>query len=236
MNAVTVLIPAYNEADRIAETVTAARALPFVQAVIVVDDGSEDETAAVAAGAGADVVRLPRNRGKARALEAGTVRANPDHLLLLLDADLGATACEAAVLIDPVRTGTADMTIATFPVIPGKGGGRGWVVRLSRGGIQKATGGRVMNAPLSGQRCLTRAAWNAALPLAAGFGVETALTIDVLRAGGRVVEIPTHMDHRVTGRDWNAQRHRLRQLRDVARALVPRLLPSLASVRGKKAL
>jgi hypothetical protein len=98
------------------------------------------------------------------------------------------------------------------------------VVRLSRWGIRRATG-QTMIAPLSGQRCLTLPAFVAARPLAHGFGVETAMTIDVLRAGYRVLEVPTQMDHRVTGNDWRAQRHRLRQLRDVLRALVPRLLP-----------
>jgi hypothetical protein len=113
----------------------------------------------------------------------------------------------------------------------GRGGGRGIVVRLSRWGIRRATG-RTMIAPLSGQRCLTLPAFAAARPLARGFGVETAMTIDVLRAGYRLVEVPTQMDHRVTGNDWTARRHRLRQLRDVARALVPRLL--FGRLRGRK--
>jgi glycosyltransferase involved in cell wall biosynthesis len=220
---VSVIIPAYNEADRITATVVAVRSLPGVAEVIVVDDGSADDTAGAAERCGAVVVRLLRNGGKARALEAGATRAMAANLLLLLDADLGETAREAGVLITPVAAGEADMTVATFPVIPGRGGGMGGVVRVSRAGILRVTG-TTMKAPLSGQRCLTRAAWECALPLAAGFGVETALTIDVLRAGLRVHEIETRMDHRVTGNDWRARLHRARQLRDVARALIPRLL------------
>ena len=219
---VTAIIPAYNEADRIMATVEAARALPGVHQVIVVDDGSTDGTAGNARQAGAVVTAHRRNRGKAAAMETGADAATGD-MLLFLDADLGATASEAAVLVSPVLAGEADMTIATFPVHPGRGGGSGMVVRLSRWGICRLTK-RTLLAPLSGQRCITQAAFSAARPLARGFGVETALTIDVLRAGFRVAEVPTQMDHRVTGRDWRARRHRLRQLHDVARALLPRLL------------
>jgi hypothetical protein len=77
---------------------------------------------------------------------------------------------------------------------------------------------------LSGQRCLTRPAFDAALPLAHGFGVETALTIDLLRAGFRVREVVVPFHHRVTGTDWWAKVHRGRQFADVARALAVREL------------
>ncbi|MBD0273549.1 MAG: glycosyltransferase [Acetobacteraceae bacterium] len=233
------IIPARNEADRIAATVRAARALPGVAGVIVVDDGSTDATGSEAGASGATVLRHPRNRGKAAALETGAdaiganatgadatgvdatgVDAAPENgLLLFLDADLGDTAGEAARLIEPVRRGAADMTIAQFPHVPGRGGGRGLVLRLARWGVRRFTG-QAVHAPLSGQRCLTRAAFAAARPLAAGFGVEVALTIAVLRAGFRVLEVPTQMDHRVTGNDAAGKRHRARQLRDVARALL----------------
>jgi glycosyltransferase involved in cell wall biosynthesis len=221
---VSVVIPAYNEADRIEATVVAARALPGAGEVLVVDDASADATAAAAGRAGAArVLRHGRNTGKAGAMRTGADAA-AGAWLLFLDADLGATAGEAAALLAPLTRGEADMTIATFPVIPGRGGGHGLVVRLARWGIRRATG-RTLAAPLSGQRALSRDAFAAALPLARGFGVETAMTIDVLRAGFRVVEVPTAMDHRVTGRDWAGRRHRARQLRDVTLALLPRLLP-----------
>lgn len=218
---VSVVIPAWNEADRIGATVAAARALPDIAEVVVVDYGSSDGTGEAAQVAGARVVRLSSNAGKARAMEAGADVATGDFLLFL-DADLGATAAEASVLVPPVLLGNADMTMATFPVIPGRGGGMGIVVRASRWGIRQVTG-QTLRAPLSGQRCLTRAAFEKAKPLARGFGVETALTIDVLRAGGRVREIDTTMDHRVGQNDWQARRHRARQLRDVILALAPRM-------------
>ncbi|GAA1617958.1 hypothetical protein GCM10009733_012850 [Nonomuraea maheshkhaliensis] len=221
-----VVIPAANEADRIASTVKAAAALPGVDLVVVVDDGSSDQTGRVARAAGARVVRHSRNRGKAAAMETGAeaVRlldedAEPRHLLFL-DADLGETAQAAAPLIEPVRAGTADMTIAVFSTRV-KLGGHGLVVRLSKEGIRRATGFDAAQ-PLNGQRCLTRAAFEAARPLAHGFGVETALTIDLLRRGYRITEVEVEMAHRATGTDWRAQLHRAKQLRDVARALAAR--------------
>ncbi|MEV4254818.1 glycosyltransferase family 2 protein [Spirillospora sp. NPDC049652] len=227
MQDVAVIIPAKDEADRIGATVEAALGLPGADLVVVVDDGSSDGTRRAAEQAGARVVRHSRNRGKGAAMETGAEavrlldegRDQPRHLLFL-DADLAGTAAEAAPLVEPVRAGQAEMTIAVFSTTV-KLGGHGFVVRLSRDGIRRATGWSPTQ-PLNGQRCLTRAAFEAARPLAAGFGVETALTIDLLRKGFRVTEVEVPLAHRATGTDWHAQVHRARQFRDVARALAVR--------------
>jgi hypothetical protein len=230
---VGVVVPAKDEAARIAATVAALVASPRVAAVVVVDDGSSDDTAARARAAGADVVRHSRNRGKAAALETGAARLAilealdsvttdaPARPLLLVDADLGASAANTLVLAGPVLAGEADLAIAVLPPQERPGGGRGFVVRLARRGIVRATGW-APTQPLSGMRCLTREAFEAARPLAHGWGVETAMTIDLLAAGYRVVEVPCDLQHRVTGADWRGQLHRLRQYRDVARGLAVR--------------
>jgi glycosyltransferase involved in cell wall biosynthesis len=232
---VAVVIPAKNESDRIRETVAGASGLPGVDLVVVVDDGSTDGTAGLAGDAGASVIRHSRSRGKAAAMEtgaeavrlaettsaAGTVA--PPRYLLFLDGDLGATAAEAGPLIEPVRAGDADMTIAVFTDRV-RQGGHGFVVGLSGAGIERATGWRPAQ-PLNGQRCLTRAAFELARPLAAGFGVETALTIDLLNLGMRVTEVEVPLAHRATGNDWHSQVHRARQFADVARALAVRAIP-----------
>ena len=226
---VAVVIPARNESDRIRATVTGAAGLPGVDLVLVVDDGSRDGTADVAQDAGASVVRHSRSRGKAAAMESGAeavrlleardLRPRPRHLLFL-DGDLGQTAASAGPLTEPVLAGEADMTIAVFANRV-RQGGHGFVVALSGAGIERATGWRPAQ-PLNGQRCLTRAAFEAARPLAPGFGVETALTIDLLRRGMRVREVEVPLAHRATGTDWRAQVHRARQFADVARALAVR--------------
>src|SRR5688572_222375 len=96
--AVSAVIPAYNEADRIGATVGALIAalstrFPDQFEVLVVDDGSRDDTASRAEKAGARVVRLPRNGGKGAALAAGFAEAR-GRTLLMLDADLGESAGE----------------------------------------------------------------------------------------------------------------------------------------------
>ena len=123
-NDVAVVIPARNEADRIAATVTAAAGLPDVGLVVVVDDGSRDSTGTLARRAGAVVIRHARNRGKAAAMQTGANavgvvdqrerRERPRHLLFL-DADLAESAAQAGPLAVPVVAGTADMTIAVSP-------------------------------------------------------------------------------------------------------------------------
>jgi hypothetical protein len=230
---VAVIIPAKNEADRIGATVAAALDLTGVDIVVVVDDGSADDTSAVAAGAGAMVVRHGRNRGKAAAMESGAeavrliesaeqeTTSGPRHLLFL-DADLGESAAKAGDLAEPIRAGTADMTIAIFQNVV-RLGGFGIVTSTAGAGIERATGWRPVQ-PLNGQRCLTRAAFTAATPLARGWGVETGMTIDLLRKGLRVAEVEVPLTHRATGKDWRSQLHRLRQLRDVTRAIAVRRL------------
>ncbi|WP_300610051.1 glycosyltransferase [Trebonia sp.] len=230
MTQVAVVIPAYDEADRVGATVAAAATLAAVDVVVVVDDGSRDGTGRAAREAGASVLRHARNRGKAAAMDIGAEavrlldqrepRASP-RPLLFLDADLGATAAAAGALITPVLAGEADMTIAVFADRV-KLGGHGLVVRLSGAGIRRATGWTPAQ-PLNGQRCLSRAAYDAARPLARGFGVETAMSIDLKRKGFRIAEVEVPMAHRATGTDLRAQLHRARQFADVARALATRL-------------
>jgi glycosyltransferase involved in cell wall biosynthesis len=221
---VVVVIPALNEQLRIGATVAAAIGLPDVVAVMVADDGSTDATEQVAVSAGAHVVRHPRRRGKAAAMTTGAAAAGElgfsSQPLLFLDADLESSAANAHPLVAPVLGESVDMTIAVLPPAEGSGG-RGFVMRLATSGIVQATGWRPI-APLSGQRCLTRDLFDAVQPLARGFGVETAMTIDALRHGAHVVECPVDLGHRVTGRSLSDQRHRARQYRDVWRALAAR--------------
>ncbi len=218
---ISILIPAFNEAERIEATIHAIRGAgaPLADAqIVVIDDGSTDETAIAAERAGADTVLRQTNRGKGAALMSGLPLAR-GGTILLLDADLGATAAEAVKLVGPVRSGAAQMAIATFPVTRGVKGGAGLVVRLARWGIRALTG-QTMAAPLSGQRALSRALLEEIGGFAAGWGVEVALTVEALRTGARVIEVPTQMSHRVTGRTMGAILHRAAQFFAAARTLI----------------
>lgn len=211
--AVSVLIPARDEEERVAATVRAAATLPGVVEVVVVDDASRDATAARARAAGARVLRASRHLGKAGAVRLGWP-ATRGEVVLLLDADLGATASRAAPLLAPVLAGEADMTIGTLPARPGRAG-FGLVVGLARWGVRRGTGRR-LHAPLSGQRAVRRTVLAAVPCWGRGWGLEVALDLAALRAGFRVLEVPVDLDHRRTGRDLRGFVHRGRQLVDVA--------------------
>ncbi|NTU71112.1 MAG: glycosyltransferase family 2 protein [Coriobacteriia bacterium] len=213
-----VLIPAHDEAERIAATVEAALAIDGVTRVVVVDDGSEDDTAILAERAGAKVVRMFGNAGKGGALEAGAKRVENADIVLLLDGDLGETASQGAALLGPIVAGEADMTIATFPRPEGKAG-FGFVMRLARWGIVRYGGPFTANAPLSGQRAITGECLARTRPFLSGYGVEVGLTVRALRAGFRLLEVPTTMAHAATGRDVSGFVHRGRQFVHVSLAL-----------------
>lgn len=219
---VCALIPAYNEAERIAVTIKSLQARPEITAVVVVDDGSADDTVRLALAAGATCTLQQSNAGKGAALTAAYAAARDwGDIFLLLDADLGASAGEAVKLLPLIVQDEADMTIGLLPPDPafaasGQSGGRGFVVRLARWGIERRTQ-RVLTQPLSGQRAVRRSVLDAlGGRFAPGFGVEVDLTIRTLQHGFRLAEVNTEFRHKVSGGDWSGLQHRARQFRDVA--------------------
>ncbi|ADG06247.1 glycosyltransferase family 2 protein [Kyrpidia tusciae] len=168
----SLIIPAYNEEERIGQVLDAVIAAGVFDQVIVVDDGSTDRTAEVATAHRVEVVRLPTNRGKGAAVAAGLSRAQGE-VIGFLDADLvGLRPEHIRALVLPVIEGQADMTIGLF------GGGR-----LSTDLAQKLT------PILTGQRVVHRR-W---LPPAdfsmARYGIEVLLHKHVKDSGGRIVEV-----------------------------------------------
>ena len=208
-DALTVLIAARNEEDRIEETVAALRK-DFPEAEILVVDGrSEDGTASRAESAGAVVIRVER-LGKGEALSAGE-RLAPPGRLLLCDADLRGT-------LRPLVESEADLAVAAFR--RRVGGGFGIAKRVGRELVRLRTG-VAPREPLSGQRLLSARARTACFPLAPGFGCEVRMTIDALSAGLSFEEIELDLDHRATGRDRAGFLHRGRQLVDAVLAAGP---------------
>lgn len=110
MSTILALIPAYNEAQHIAEVVQQAQ---HVLPVLVVDDGSADDTAALAEGAGAAVLRLLPNQGKGAALRAGFRRALElgCDAIVTLDADGQHDPAEIPAFLQAFATGPADLVI-----------------------------------------------------------------------------------------------------------------------------
>lgn len=132
----------------------------------------------------------------------------PPRLLLFLSADLGESAVEASALVEAVVTHEADCAIAVPPAVS-PAVGRSLAENMARKGIRRATGWEPQG-PLAEQRCLTREVLNAVMPFASGYGLEPAMTIDLLVAGFTVMEVPcafTHLgsDHTIGELNRNAR-------------------------------
>jgi len=208
-----VVIAAYNEGDRIADTVTALTAAFPGAKILVADDGSSDDTAARAAQAGAEVVSSGKLIGKGGAATLGARAAllTEPELVLLCDGDLAGSAAALGVLLEAVERGEGDLAVARFA--RKVGGGFGFAVGFARWAINDLVG-LEFAAPISGQRAIRAEALAQVLPFAPRFGMEIGMTVDATRAGFSVVEVEVDLEHRATGRSWRGFTHRFRQLLD----------------------
>jgi glycosyltransferase involved in cell wall biosynthesis len=217
-----VLVAAHNEQERLGATLSALRASFPGARLIVADDASTDRTPEIAREAGAELVRGERRQGKGgantRAAEQLLAVGEPG-VVLLCDGDLGDSAAVLAALVARVAEGGADIAVAVFA--RRVGGGFGLALGFARWAVEKRAG-RVLQAPLSGQRALTPAALRAVLPFAPGFGMETAMDIDAVHAGLALEEMELELEHRASGRTAAGFLHRARQLADIARVYLSR--------------
>jgi len=153
------LIPAFNEEKTIGNIIDILNTIPRVEEVIVVDDGSEDNTYQEADSRGAKVIKLDENKGKGAALQEGISKIDTE-IILLLDGDLiGLNDTHIYKLINPLLADEADMTIGIFTK------GRG-LTDLAQ----------VVSPNLSGQRAIKLSELRKIKSLdQKGFGVEVTL-------------------------------------------------------------
>jgi len=214
-----VIVAARNEADRITATVSALRGAFPGAAIWVADDASEDGTAELAMSAGAQVVSRGRPHGKGANVTAAAEAALSDGgtaaLVLLCDGDLGSSAAQLAPLVSALETDECDLAVAAFA--NRVGGGFGLALGFARWAIKRLCEFEA-DAPISGQRAMRTEVLRAALPFAAGYGMEIGMTVDAVRAGYRVAEYELDLSHRATGRSFRGFIHRGRQARDFVRA------------------
>jgi glycosyltransferase involved in cell wall biosynthesis len=220
-----VIVAAHNEADRIGATLEALAGAFSGAQIVVADDASSDRTGEVALSHGAQVVsrRKPRGKGANMTAAVETVLDRADDpdppTFLLCDADLGTSARQLPNLVEAVARRDCDLAVGAFR--DRVGGGFGIAVGFARWAIERRCGYRA-EAPISGQRAMAAEVLWAVLPFANGYGMETGMTIDAVRAGFRLQEIELDLEHRATGRSVAGFLHRARQLRDFGRAYASR--------------
>ena len=208
---ISVIIPAYNEAARLGSTLRAVvdylrGSFPDAE-VIVVDDGSTDETAELArqafAAAGSlrtSVISYKSNLGKGRAVRLGLLAARGD-VTLFSDADLSTPISEAPKLIDPIVSGQYDVTFGSRALDRELiGVHQPW---------RREQGGRIFNLvvrlatglPFWDTQCGFKAfRMSVCRPLVEAatvdrFGFDVELLYLAFRAGLRLKEVPVRWDH-----------------------------------------
>ncbi len=174
MYSVTVVIPAYNEGKTIGEVIKVAKNVNLIDRIIVVSDGSTDDTVDVAKKHNVEILELENNIGKGGALSRG-VDATHSEIILFLDADLiGLNERHIIDLLMPVIEQEVDMAIGVF----------------SNGRLTTDLAQRV--APyLSGQRAIKRYVFESIPNIdITRYGVEIALTKYVMNNKIKTKEVP----------------------------------------------
>ena len=203
------LIAAYNEAPRIADVVTGVR--PYVDHVLVVDDGSTDGTGEAARAAGAEVVPHPANLGKGMAIRTGlaAILTRPFTHVLFLDGDMQHAPDDAPRLIEGAAQG--DFVVGERPfdreTTPRS---RYYTNTISSWVISKCFIGQGIGDAQSGYRLIATGPLRRLKLSGRGYEIETEMLIKLARRGAKIVRvrIGLHYDGTVS---------KLRPLRDTTR-------------------
>jgi uncharacterized membrane protein YbhN (UPF0104 family) len=205
---VAVLIPVHDEAGRLADVIREVPRSPLgLEArVIVVDDGSIDGSAAEAREAGADVVvRHPSNRGLGAALRTGLATAHQmgAEYVVYLDGDGEYDPTDLPALLEPLMRGQADYVIGSR-FLNGVPRGMRLERRVGNAGFSFLTSllaGHWINDGQSGFRAFNRRAIEVA-EIVHDYNYAQVLTLDLLKKGMRLTEVPIHYTARRTGRSF----------------------------------
>jgi glycosyltransferase involved in cell wall biosynthesis len=214
---VSVVIPAYNEEKGISKVIQAAKNSEFVNEVIVVDDGSDDDTTRVALTSGAKVFRSDSNKGKGNAMNIGLLKSQGD-VIAFLDGDLtDITSEKVNTLVAPALNGY-DFAKASFDRSSGR------ITELTAKPLLGIFFPEIdFQQPLSGQIAIKRELARK-LNFESGFNVDIALLIDAIMAGHKVKEVHLgKLDH---------EKKDLNELKEMARTIAQTII-SHASKYGR---
>jgi glycosyltransferase involved in cell wall biosynthesis len=188
---IVVIIPAYNE-ERFIGSV-ALKAFKYASTVIVVDDGSSDCTAEVAAASGALVVRHSKNQGKGAALSTGfrLIRDYHPEAVVVMDADGQHLPEELSQVVEPILSGQADIVVGSRYLehtseVPRH---RIWGHRVFNL-LTRVSSGMAATDSQSGFRAFSPAALERIDFRSHGFSVESEMQFIAKEYGLRLVEVP----------------------------------------------
>lgn len=211
------IVPVYNEADLIKDTIDGLRAIDYIDEIIVVNDGSTDNTSDICKSLGVTVIDIEKNKGKGHAIRKAIEFVSFDYLALV-DGDLGETSWEVKKLIEPVINEEADVSIAKFPKAEVKGG-FGLVKGFAKKSVYYFTGIEI-NTTLSGQRVYKKEVLEKIDYIPDRYGIELAMTVQTINNGFSIVEVPVTMKHRYSGRNLKGFIHRGKQFIDILKTSI----------------
>jgi len=189
-NGLLALIPAYNEAARVGDVVTRAR--QHVDEVVVIDDGSRDDTVAVAEKAGAKILRHEHNRGKGGAIATALdyFGRSDATFAILLDADGQHDPTEIRKFVEAAESEQADIVVGTrmndvrdMPQV------RLWTNQFTSWVTGKLARQKIPDSQC-GYRLLRRSVLKDLKFSTARFDTETEMLIQAGRAGHKIVTVP----------------------------------------------
>jgi glycosyltransferase involved in cell wall biosynthesis len=194
-----VVIPCFNEAPTIGAVVDDFRRVLPTAEIVVVDNGSVDETASIAGRHGARVLR-ERKKGKGNAVRKAFQIVDAD-VYLLVDGDGTYPAEDAPRMIAPIASDEADVVIGGR-LDEASGSDFRWLNHLGNRlflGTVNTIFGCTVSDLLTGYRAMNREFVKHTPVLSTGFELETELTIVALERGFRTVEIPVRLGTRPAG-------------------------------------
>lgn len=220
-NRVVCVVPVYNESDVIKETIKKLDTIRLIDEIVIVNDGSEDNSLDVLEKLGKRVISYEKNMGKGYAIKRAMEELDYGYLMLV-DGDLGRSSGEVYRLLDPILRSEADFTVARFPEakkVTKKKGGFGLVKKLAKNGVRFFTGQEIESS-LSGQRVYKKEVLDSIDYIPNRYGIEVAMTVQALNNGFEILEVPVEMTHRYTGRDMAGFIHRGKQFKDILKTFI----------------
>ena len=200
-----VVIPALNEEKNVGSVVKEARRSLPKAAIIVVDDGSRDDTAKIARAAGAVVLVNKKNLGKMESTKKAMSHIEKKYpaagVVALIDADRQYAASDLPKIVGPIAVGRADFVVGKrslrdIPYFRHKFG------IFAIAAVFNLMNGTNFTDTVCGLRAISVDAFKNMRLCSSGYAIESEMLVEAIKNGIRVVEVPVKVDYRIshTGR------------------------------------